>query len=201
IAQLTGKRHGHVMDACRTMFEALGLTSTDFSVDVPYPIGNGAIATREVFELDKELTMTLVSGYNIRLRHAIVQRWLHLEAENVAQKVEIKNLRQQLRDNFTPMIEARKEQLAEEGNGFQPYHGGNEADLLNRLVFGCSAKKLKEFRGVDNVRDNATAEEIKALDFLERMNEMLIISGKNFQERKHSLTTMLQKKFPSFASQ
>ncbi len=37
-----------------------------------------------VFHLDKEHSLTLVAGYNVKLRHRIVQRWMELEQKRVA---------------------------------------------------------------------------------------------------------------------
>jgi phage antirepressor YoqD-like protein len=34
-----------------------------------------------LFELDKEHTLTLISGYNVKLRQRIIQRWQELEAQ------------------------------------------------------------------------------------------------------------------------
>ncbi len=79
IADLTGKRHDHVLADIRTMLAALGKTSPEFSGHVldkykrPQP----------VFNLPQDLTLTLVTGYNVVLRHRVVVRWQELEAAQV----------------------------------------------------------------------------------------------------------------------
>ncbi len=80
IAELTGKEHRNVMADIRNMLESLGLTTADFSAVVPFASGQGAIRTREIYNLPKDLTITLVSGYSVKMRYAIITRWGELEA-------------------------------------------------------------------------------------------------------------------------
>ncbi|MGG2141240.1 Rha family transcriptional regulator [Symbiopectobacterium sp. RP] len=75
IAELTEKQHKHVLEDCRKMFEALNIQSEDFSAD--YKDSKGR--TYQEFLLDKDLTMTLVMGYSIELRHKVAKRWRELE--------------------------------------------------------------------------------------------------------------------------
>ncbi|MEC4747716.1 Rha family transcriptional regulator [Methylomicrobium sp. Wu6] len=69
IAELTGKRHDHVMIDIRKMLKALDLTTPQFAGVVPYTVNNGATKTRGIFSLPKELTLTLVTGYSIPPTH------------------------------------------------------------------------------------------------------------------------------------
>ena len=78
IAELTGKRHDHVMTDIRNMLEELGLATPEFSG--VYKAGNKQ--TYECFKLPKNLTIALVSGYNIKLRLAIIDRWQELENQS-----------------------------------------------------------------------------------------------------------------------
>ena len=83
IANLTGKEHRNVNADIRNMMNKLDLTAANFSAAVPYDVNNGATRTREVFNLPKDLTMTLVTGYNIPLRHSVVKRWDELESQSL----------------------------------------------------------------------------------------------------------------------
>ncbi|HEJ7969403.1 TPA: Rha family transcriptional regulator [Serratia marcescens] len=75
IAALTGKQHKHVLDDCRKMFEALKIQSAEFSADYRDERGR----KYQEFLLDQDLTMTLVMGYSIPLRHKVAKRWRELE--------------------------------------------------------------------------------------------------------------------------
>lgn len=77
IADLTGKRHDHVLADIRNMFEQLKIDSTEFSGQ--YKDSTGRLLP--CFNLDKELSTCLVSGYNVQLRMAIIKRWTELEAQ------------------------------------------------------------------------------------------------------------------------
>lgn len=76
IANLTGKQHKDVLHDCRKMFESLNLQSADFSAD--YQDGRGR--TYQEYWLDQDLTMTLMMGYSIPLRHKVATRWRQLES-------------------------------------------------------------------------------------------------------------------------
>lgn len=77
IAELTGKRHDHVVRDVKTMLEQLGTDAPQIWGTQTYGNNN----TREVAMLDKEHTLCLVSGYNVQLRMAIIKRWNELEQQ------------------------------------------------------------------------------------------------------------------------
>lgn len=77
IAELTGKRHDHVMRDVRNMLETLAVPDLPKFGGV-YIDGKGEC--RPVFNLPKRETMILVSGYSVQLRACIVDRWQELEA-------------------------------------------------------------------------------------------------------------------------
>lgn len=76
IAQLTDKRHDQVLRDIRKMLSGLGLDLHTF-VET-YKDNQG----REYpcYHLPKRETLILVSGYNINMRAAIIDRWQELEA-------------------------------------------------------------------------------------------------------------------------
>ena len=79
IAKLTGKQHKDVLYDCRKMFESLNLQSADFSADYQDDRGR----TYQEYWLDQDLTMTLMMGYSIPLRHKVATRWRQLESGEV----------------------------------------------------------------------------------------------------------------------
>lgn len=80
IAELVGKTHRNVMRDIRTMLVKLygegGVLSFEHTHTNPQ---NGQ--TYSVFHLPKDLTLTLVTGYDVKRRHAINVRWLQLEKQ------------------------------------------------------------------------------------------------------------------------
>lgn len=75
IADLTGKQHAHVMRDIRKMLIAIGKDLSNFGST--YKDAQGRDQTE--YRLDRELTLTLVSGYDIPLRHRVVTRLAELE--------------------------------------------------------------------------------------------------------------------------
>lgn len=79
IADLCEKRHDHVMRDIRTMLDGLGEPVPKFGGTSLVAQPNGGEREVPVFHLPKDLTLTLVAGYNVRLRKRIIDRWLELE--------------------------------------------------------------------------------------------------------------------------
>ena len=77
IADLTEKRHDHVKRDVENMLRQLGLDIPKFG-GIYFDTQN-----RQQIEylLDEELTMTLVTGYNIVLRNRVIKRWKELELQ------------------------------------------------------------------------------------------------------------------------
>lgn len=77
IAALTGKNHNHVTRDIESMLEELGLDVSSF--------GRIYLDSRNRKQkeaaLPKDLTLTLVSGYNVKLRKRIIDRWIELEGQ------------------------------------------------------------------------------------------------------------------------
>lgn len=83
IAELTGKEHYNVIIDVRNMLSELGFHSLDFSSQYKDSIGR----TLPCYQLPKRETLILVSGYNLKMRAAIIDRWQELEGQ-VAKEVE-----------------------------------------------------------------------------------------------------------------
>ena len=82
IAEITGKRHDHILRDIRKMLGALELIDAPKSgevrfVEAQYRDAKGQ--SRPLTVLDKELTFTLLSRYSFKLSNQIVKRWLELE--------------------------------------------------------------------------------------------------------------------------
>lgn len=77
IAELTGKMHTHVIRDIRHMIAHLG----DEPNLVHVVETKDARGYTERFDLPKDLTITLVSGYNVQMRYAITKRWMELEEQ------------------------------------------------------------------------------------------------------------------------
>lgn len=70
------------------------------------------------------------------------------------------------------------------------YHFSNEADMLNRIVLGMSAKQFRLTNGIkkgQSIRPYLAAKQIHALDRLQHLDYGLLYSCPDFQQRKQLL--------------
>ncbi|MFY1666139.1 Rha family transcriptional regulator [Pseudomonas sp. Pseu.R1] len=107
IAEITGKRHAHVLRDIRKMLDELGHAGAngprfgpvDF-VESTYRDSKGQ--ARPLTVLAKELTFTLLSRYSFKLTNLIVKRWLELEGagfERVSVQAAVIHLVEREKDN------------------------------------------------------------------------------------------------------
>lgn len=76
IATLTSKEHKNVLADIRNMFEQLEIDELGFQ----HIYLDSMNREQTEYLLNKDLSITLVSGYNVKMRHAIVVRWQELES-------------------------------------------------------------------------------------------------------------------------
>ncbi|KAB2762762.1 hypothetical protein F9K98_13285 [Brucella anthropi] len=79
IAELCDKQHRHVVRDIKVMLGQLEEDEKGYAQTWTHP-QNGQ--TYKVYELPKDLTLTLVAGYNVKLRKRIIDRWIELEEAN-----------------------------------------------------------------------------------------------------------------------
>ena len=85
IAMLVNKQHKNVVRDIRNMLTALNLDAADYETTFMDPNQR----PRVCFELPKDLTLTLVTGYDIPRRHAINKRWLELEEKILTGELQV----------------------------------------------------------------------------------------------------------------
>lgn len=188
IAKLTGKRHDHVMRDTQKMMEQLNIHAPQFWGSYKTKQGN----EYGLFNLPKRETLILVSGYSVELRAKIIDRWEYLE-NKLAEKELKKEIRNTSRLEYRPMTDA----IALAHEEIKPYHFSNEADLINRIVLGCTASKFKkenEITDNESIRDYLTTEQLNCIVSLQRANTVYIEDGLDFQDRKVKLQSLFDRK-------
>ncbi|WP_258579378.1 Rha family transcriptional regulator [Acinetobacter baumannii] len=77
IAEICEKEHRNVKRDCDVMFASLNLDALKFE----HIYLDSMNRQQTEYLLDEELTMTLVTGYNIVLRNRVIKRWKELELQ------------------------------------------------------------------------------------------------------------------------
>lgn len=110
----------------------------------------------------------------------VFDEWLHEEYQRKA-------IRENAREGYKDLSKALKEY---KGEKIKWYHYANEADMINLIVLGCTAK---DFRKTHNLKDNEPLRDylnkfqIETIEQLQRMDEQLINLDFNLKQRKECL--------------
>lgn len=137
IAELTAKEHKSVLADIRNMLSGLGKTA---AAKVAGP--NNSSRTIEVFNLPKRETLILVSGYNFKMRAAIIDCWQELDAKEAKPAPSPANMtRLQL---IEMAMQAEQERLAlecklaEQAPKVEALERTAEAEGLSNLTVKCA---------------------------------------------------------------
>ncbi|OAJ33247.1 phage antirepressor KilAC domain-containing protein [Piscirickettsia salmonis] len=113
IAKLCGKHHKHVIKDVEKMLDELNLDRTKFRLIYL----DSQNRKQKHYELDKNLTLVLVSGYSTKLRQKIISRWMELEA---SQSLDISKLSRVDILKMALEAEEEKQRLHSEVKEMQP---------------------------------------------------------------------------------
>lgn len=161
IAELTGKEHWHVMRDIRNMLVVLKKDASSFGGI--YQDRHGR--EKPCFNIDRDLTMTLVSGYDIPLRHRVVTRLSALEAQATTHAHQIPTTW-----SGALMLAARQaEQLEQQQVRYAI--AAHKVEFVDRYV---ESPGLMSFRQVAKLLE---ANESLFRDFLENRKVMYLLRG------------------------
>ena len=144
IAKLTRKRHSDVLYDIRNMYEKLGERKSPLA----YLDKQGK--ERPYYLLNYEDTITLLTGYSVELRSAVVKRWLYLEKHYQSER----KRSIEVRHNFT-------DELKERG-----YSKPNE--YIQTTI------QMKKPLEITHKKKEMTAKELKAVYASEAMASLLL---------------------------
>lgn len=138
IAELTGKRHDHVMRDIRAMLVELHGEDVIPSFGAIYRDAYGR--ERACFDLPKRETLILVSGYSVSMRAKIIDRWQELEAA-VAQPAPTFKLP----TTFSEALRLAAEQAEKiEAQALQLQHQKPAVEFVDRYTVATGLKGVRE---------------------------------------------------------
>jgi phage regulator Rha-like protein len=178
IASLTGKNHPHVLRDIRNMLEAIDNPKQD-GIDFIVFLRKENGQTAEI-KLNHDLTITLLTGYDVNARYKVIKRWQELESEKILGLLLIDK-----RQSHRPMMDALIEHRADQGKETKQHHFIIENKLCNWSVTGS-------FNSIDE--SSLTMDEMQLLAYARRTNESLIMADIPYDERKRMLAYKVENK-------
>lgn len=179
VAEHFGKRHDNVLADikrldCSDNFRLLNFKESYYI--------NGQNKKQPCYAMTRDGFMFLVMGYRGKkaaaIKEAYIMRFNDME-KFIRTLVET-------RQEF-PLLTANIKLIHERP---MPYHFSNEADMLNKLVIGQTAKQFRESHGLkkgESIRPYLTDEQIKTLDTLQKVDIGLLLAMPDFNQRKRQL--------------
>ena len=128
--------------------------------------------TRDGFTL---IAMGFTGKKAMQFKEAYIRRFNEME-KHIAQIVAV-------RKDYPQLTEAVK--MAHEEP--KPYHYSNEADMLNKIITGYTAKQFRELHNIpkgESIRPYMTPEQIKLMDKLQKADIGLCMAVPAFEQRK-----------------
>lgn len=195
IAELCEKRHDHVIRDIRRMFKDLELEipkkedspnlgndlHSDFRVIYDY-----RSFVSEIF-LNFELTMTLISGYNVVLRNRIIKRWQELELQQ--QQIQLTKQNNQLLALENQLIKQSEQLLALENK------------LQDAQIKACQFDALVAQSGFLNFRKVAKELELNERSLKSWLIQNDWISLRGSQKKMSPKSWTIRKKYMVFKHQ
>lgn len=141
IAELTGKRHDHVLRDVRVLQEQLGGMFGGSPQTWVHPLNR---QTYEEFVLDKDTCLTLLLGYDPVARMKVVKRWQELEAAQAPAKLSRMEILQIALESEQARIKAEEALAlaAPKAKFAEAYMEADSGSMTFRQV--CKLLKVKE---------------------------------------------------------
>ena len=193
VADSFGKNHKEVLRDIRR------ITATDSGLSKDFAQRNFALGSykdsqnqnRPCYFLTRDGFTMLVMGYTgkkaMKFKEFYIQRFNEMEA-TIKHLVTLRMEYPLLTENITLLHEIPK-----------PHHYSNEANMLNKIVTGMTAKEYKLKHGIpkeeSSIRPFLTDKEREQLDILQRIDTGLLLSVPDYHERKQKLEWYYMKKF------
>lgn len=175
VAEYFGKNHNHVLRGIQKLECSNEFRQSNFGQS--YYI-NEQGKKQPCYCMTRDGFMFLVMGYHGKKAAAIKEAYIH--RFNEMEKF-IRTL-VETRQEF-PLLTAQIKLLYDNP---KPYHYSNEADMLNRLAIGMTAKQFREAHGLqkgESIRPYLIPNQIQTLDVLQKIDIGLMLAMPDYGQR------------------
>lgn len=185
VAEYFGKRHDHVIRDIETKI------LTDVSADFTAPNFGASYYKDSTGKKNKMYLMTK-DGFSLLAMGFTGKKAMEFKIAYIAAFNQMASFIRQLdtaKSEFHELTDAIKFAHSDE---VRSYHFSNEFDLINRIIFGVSTKKLRKERGIpdsaNSIRPYLSETELKQVIRLQRFDSGLIVTTPKYEDRKRILT-------------
>lgn len=204
---------GNDIDA-RPLWEQLGEPQGKFADWVKRKVVDKGFAEKEDYEVflksaknckggrpTQEYTLTIETAKHVAMMENIsigflVRKYLILMQKALRKMDGWVLVREPEKEGYNKLCDVLREQYKKTHDRKDPrgYIYSNEADMINRILLGCTSKKFRgKINALDNkTRDHLDAEVNKAIYQLQNNDILLIRINKSFAERKEILKQLVQ---------
>jgi Rha family phage regulatory protein len=213
IATLVGKQHGHVMRDIRSTLQELE-AGHEANPELDWLCETGTYIDeqgkcREMYLLDKNTTLILVTGYSVLARAKVIKRWQDLEdqvpsTEALYQALWLKH-RHQAAMNYSRLMDAYKEKLL-----FAGYKENkilslvkDEAEFINSITHGLLSGRFRAWFGIgyeQGIRDHMPDKLLDAIASVEQQNFALLMADVPRDQRWDIIDKYLNAHYPDVIS-
>ena len=184
VAKMFGKRHDHVIRSIENITDPKNGVSDEFRrrnfAQSSYKDSSGRKVkcynmTRDGFTL---LAMGFTGKNALQFKEAYIKRFNDME-KLIFNVVTV-------RKDYPMLTEAVK--MAHDDP--KPYHFSNEADLINKIITGYTAKKFRELHDIpkgESIRPFLTDKQLELMELLQKVDTGLLIAVPDYEQRKRHL--------------
>ena len=178
IAELCEKEHRNVKRDCDVMFASLNLDALKFE----HIYLDSMNRQQTEYLLDEELTMTLVTGYNIVLRNRVIKRWKELELQASQPSYMIDDPIERAKKWIE---EAREKQAVIQQLEIQ----APKVAFVDKYVAGNGNKTFRQVAKLLQIKENAFRDFLESNKIMYRLNgEWAVYSNHTDAKRFHVKT-------------
>jgi Rha family phage regulatory protein len=185
IAEIFHREHKTVLEAIRSCECSAGFRQQNL---LPSSYKNEQGKKQPEYLLTKNGFALIVMGFTGRKAIAFKEAYIN-RFDQMEQFIKSRNLAKLDYPELTDMI-----RLMHDEPKF--YHFSNEADMINRIVLGMSAKKYREQLGLPKdapLREHLAPWQIEAIQKLQKVDIGMVVAIPEFGQRKEALTNYFKK--------
>jgi anti-repressor protein len=138
IAEITGKRHNDVIRDICNVLEQAEIEAAQFCA--PFKMPSGQMAT--VYELPRRECDLVISGYSVKYRLAIIDRWHDLEAKQAFKIPQTLSEALRLSADLADKVNEQSVQLAIAAPKVEFYDTVTESDSVCQMAIAAQVAKL-----------------------------------------------------------